>query len=100
MDPPVRLIAGRQLAQLAGRRHPATDEEMARRARRQRTPFAWARIRALALSPAKRGRYLLCAALLTLMYLLTGSPVSLLFGAGSFVLAMLCERESRKRFML
>ncbi len=36
LEPPVRLISGRQLALLFGQRHPATDEEIARRARRQR----------------------------------------------------------------
>ena len=36
MEPPVRLIAGRQLALLFGQQHPATDAEIARRARRQR----------------------------------------------------------------
>lgn len=50
MEPPVRLIAGRQLALLFGQQHPATDAEIARRARRQRTPFsrgAFARWRSL-----------------------------------------------------
>ena len=40
MEPPIRLIAGRQLALLFGQQHPATDAEIARRARRQRTPFS------------------------------------------------------------
>ncbi|MFR2495923.1 MAG: restriction endonuclease [Christensenellales bacterium] len=39
MEPPVRLIAGRQLALLFGQQ-PATDTEIARRARRRRTPFS------------------------------------------------------------
>lgn len=99
-EPPVRLIPGRQLALLAGRRHPATDEEIARYARRQRTPFSWQRMRTLALSPAKLRRYLLCAFLLTLYYLLTGSPISLTFGTAGFVLAMLCARENRRSFRL
>ena len=33
MEPPIRLIAGRQLALLFGQQHPATDAEIARRAR-------------------------------------------------------------------
>ena len=100
MDPPVRLIPGRQLAILAGRQHPASDEEIARHARRQRTPFSWRRIRALALSPVKLRRYLLCAFLLMLLYLLMDSPVSLTFSIASFVLAILCARENRLHFRL
>ncbi|MBQ7886739.1 MAG: hypothetical protein IJ313_07595, partial [Clostridia bacterium] len=60
-DPPVRLIGGRQLALLFGRMHPATDEDIARHAARQKKPFSWARIRALALSSSKLKRYLLCS---------------------------------------
>lgn len=100
MDPPVRLIPGRQLALLAGRQHPATDEEIARRVHRQRTPFSWQRIRALALSPGKLRRYLLCAALLAMLYLLMDSPVSLVFALASFLLAMRCAQENRRRFRL
>lgn len=100
MDPPVRLISGRQLALIAGRLHPATDEEIARHAKRQRIPFSWQRIRTLALSPAKLPRYLLCAFLLMLMYLLWGSAVTLAACLLSFVLAMLCDRENRRSFRL
>ena len=75
----MRLIAGRQLALLFGQQHPATDAEIARRARRQRTPFSRGRIRALALAPAKQGRYLLVAFLLTMLYLLLHSALSLVF---------------------
>ena len=100
LEPPVRLISGRQLALLFGQRHPATDEEIARRARRQRSPFTRRRIQALALSPAKRGRYLLCAFLLTLFYLMFGSASSLVFGVVSFVLAMLCARTDKKALRL
>ena len=100
MDPPVRLIPGRQLALIAGRQHPATDEVIARRVRWQRTPFSWLRIRALALSPGKLRRYLLCAALLSMLYLLMDSPVSLVFALASFLLAMRCAQENRRRFRL
>lgn len=100
MEPPVRLIAGRQLALLFGQQHPATDAEIARRARRQRTPFSRGRIRALALAPAKQGRYLLVAFLLTMLYLLLHSALSLVFALVSFVLAMLCARENQKAFRL
>lgn len=95
-----RLIAGRQLALLFGQQHPATDAEIARRARRQRTPFSRGRIRALALAPAKQGRYLLVAFLLTMLYLLLHSALSLVFALVSFVLAMLCARENQKAFRL
>ena len=100
LEPPVRLISGRQLALLFGQRHPATDEEIARRARRQRSPFTRQRIQALALSPAKQKRYLLCALLLTVFYLMFGSYPALISGIASFVLAMLCARRNHKAFRL
>lgn len=99
-DPPVRLIAGRQLALLFGRQHPATDEEIARHLSRQKKPFSWQRIRSLALSPAKLGRYLLCAFLLLMLYFATGSLASLLACLLSFALALLCDRENRRSFTL
>ena len=100
MEPPVRLISGRQLALLAGRLHPATDEEIARHARRARVPFSFARIRALALSPAKLRRYMICAFLLLLLYLLYGSPMTLAAALLSYLLAILCARENRRSFRL
>lgn len=99
-DPPVRLISGRQLALLFGRLHPATDEEIARHAQRQKKPFSWQRIRALALAPAKLRRYLLCAFLLLAFYFAAGSPAALLASLLSFVLAILCDRENRRSFTL
>ena len=100
MDPPVRLISGRQLAHLAGRLHPATDEEIAAHARRARVPFSFSRIRALALSPAKLPRYLLCAFLLLLLYLAGGSMLALLPCLLAFTLALLCRQENRRAFRL
>ena len=100
LEPPVRLLGGRQLAALAGRLHPATDEEIARHARRARVPFSFARIRALALSPAKLRRYLLCAFLLMVLYQLYGSMMTLLAAVLAFVLAILCARENRRAFRL
>lgn len=100
VDPPVRLVAGRQLALLAGKLSPATDEQIARYAGRRRTPFSWRRVRALALAPAKLPRYLLCAFLLLIFYFLYGSPVILFSCLLSYVLAILCDRENRKRFRL
>ncbi|MBQ2992084.1 MAG: hypothetical protein IJD60_12485 [Clostridia bacterium] len=100
MDPPVRLIGGRQLALLCGRLHPASDEEIARHMQRKKKPFSWSRIRALALSPAKLRRHLLCAFLLTLLYLMTGAAAPLLSALLSFLLAILSAHESRRRLLL
>ncbi|MBR3797102.1 MAG: restriction endonuclease [Clostridia bacterium] len=100
MDPPVRLISGRQLALLFGRLHPATDEEIAQHLSRSKKPFSWQRIRALALSPAKLRRYLLCALLLLVFYLITNAPATLAACLLSFVLALLCARENRRSFTL
>ena len=100
MDPPVRLIAGRQLAALYGRMHPATDEEIARHAARQKKPFAWRRIRALALSPVKLKRYMLCGLLLLCCYCISGSRAALLSALLAFILSLLCARENRRRFRL
>jgi len=100
VDPPIRLITGRQLALLFGRRHPATDEDIARRLQRQKKPFSFARIRALALAPAKLRRHLLCAFLLLLLYLITDSLITLFSCILSFLLAILCDRENRRSFSL
>lgn len=100
MDPPVRLITGRQLALLYGRLHPATDEEITRHLSRQKKPFSWQRIRALALSHTKLRRYLLCAFLLLLLYFATQSASTLVACLLSFFLAVLCDRENRRRFRL
>lgn len=99
-DPPVRLIGGRQLAVLFGKTHPATDEDIARHLARQKKPFSWTRIRALALSASKLRRYLLCAFLLLMLYLFTQSLTSLVSCLLSFTLAILCARENRRRFTL
>lgn len=99
-DPPVRLIGGRQLAALFGKMHPATDEDIARHAARQKKPFSWARIRALALSGVKLKRYLLCAFLLLMFYLITQSLPALISCLLSFALAILCDRENKRRFSL
>lgn len=99
-DPPVRLIGGRQLALLFGKLHPATDEDIARHLARQKKPYSWARIRALALSAAKLRRYLLCAFLLLMLYLLTQSLSALLSCLLSFLLAILCDQENKRRFRL
>ena len=101
MEPPIRLIAGRQLALLFGQQHPATDAEIARRARagsERRFPAdASARWR----SPRpSRGADLLVAFLLALLYLFLRSLLSLVFALTAFVLAMLCARENRKSFRL
>lgn len=100
MDPPVRLITGRQLAALYGRTHPATDEEIARHAARQKKPFSWRRVRQLALSPVKLRRYLLCAFLLLGFYCASGSGAALFSSLLAFALSLLCARENRRRFTL
>lgn len=100
VDPPVRLMSGRQLARLAGRLHPAGDADIAERAGRRRTPFTRERIRALALAPQKTRRYLLCAALLLAVYLTTDAFSALAAMLLSFLLAMLCAAENRRRFTL
>lgn len=99
-DPPVRLISGRQLSALFGRMHPATDEDIAHHLAKQKKPYSWARIRALALSAGKLRRYLLCAFLLLMFYLLTQSLAALLSCLLSFLLAILCEQENKRRFTL
>ena len=99
-DPPVRLISGRQLSLLFGRFHPATNEDIAAHLSRQKKPFSWQRIRALALAPSKLKRHLLCAFLLVQFYLITGAPAPLLASFLSFALAILCARENRQSFRL
>ena len=99
-DPPVRLISGRQLALFFGKLHPATDEDIAHHLARQKKPFSWARIRALALSAGKLKRYLLCAFLLLMFYFAAHSLAALLASLLSFVLAILCDRENKRRFTL
>ncbi len=100
VDPPIRLIPGRQLASVAGRLHPATDEDIADHARRRKTPFSRARIRALAFAPHKEKRYLLCSFLLLVLYLSSGAHAPLCFMLVSFLLALGCRRENRRRFTL
>lgn len=100
VDPPIRLIPGRQLSSVAGRLCPATDADIAERARRRKTPFSRARIRALAFAPHKTKRYLLCSFLLLALYLASGSGASLAFMLVSFLLALFCHRENRRRFRL
>lgn len=100
MDPPVRLIGGRQLSVLFGRQHPATDEDIARHLSRSKKPFSWQRIRTLALSHAKLRRYLICALLLLVLYLMTKSAASLAACLLSFMLALLCAHENRRSFTL
>lgn len=100
MEPPVRLISGRQLAALCGRLHPATDADIAAHMARQKKPFSFRRIRALALAPAKLRRHLLCALLLLVMYLITDAAAPLIASMASFLLAVFCRRENRRSFRL
>lgn len=96
VDPPIRLITGAQLSALFGRLHPATDEDIARHARRQKMPYSFSRIRALALSPAKLRRYLLCALLLLVFYLTSGSLICLLSSLLALLLAKFCHLANRR----
>ncbi len=100
VDPPIRLITGRQLSSVAGRLFPASDADIAAHARRRRTPYTRARLFALAFSGVKTRRYLLCALLLLLLYLFTDSLSALVFMLVSFVLAILCHRHNRQNFRL
>jgi len=100
LDPPVRLITGRQLAALFGRQHPASDEEIAAHAARRRKPFTRERILSLALSPVKQKRYLLCAFLLLVFYLTSPSYPALSACLLSFLLALACGHRQRKHFRL
>lgn len=99
-DPPIRLISGRQLASLHGKLHPASDQEIAAHLSRQKKPFSWQRIRALALSPAKARHYALCACMLFALYIVGQNLVALISCLLSFALAMLCRQEGRKSFRL
>lgn len=99
-DPPIRLISGRQIASLHGRLHPASDQDIAAHLSRQKKPFSRQRIRALALSPAKTRRYVLCACMLFALYLTNHHLAALISCLLSFALAVLCHRESRKSFRL
>lgn len=100
VDPPIRLIPGRQLASVAGRLFPATDEDIAEHARRRKTPFSRVRIRSLAFAPHKEKRYLLCSFLLLVLYLSSGAYAPLCFMVVSFLLALGCHRENKMRFTL
>ena len=100
MEPPIRLISGQQLSSLCGRLHPATDEDIAAHLARQKKPFTFRRIRALALSPAKLRRHLMCAFVLLIMYLITGAAAPLAASIASFLLAVFCRRENQRSFRL
>lgn len=100
VDPPVRLITGRQLSAIAGKLHPASDADIAAHSRRRKSPYTRARILALAFSGVKTRRYLTCAFLLLMMYLISGSGAALIFMLVSFVLAILCHRHNRQNFRL
>ena len=100
VDPPIRLISGAQLSALFGRIHPASDEDIARHARRQKKPYSLSRMRLVALSPAKQKKYLLCSFLLLILYLIFSTPMSLLSCLLAFLLAILCKKENSRMFRL
>ena len=100
VDPPIRLISGAQLSALFGRIHPASDEDIARHARRQKKPYSLSRMRLVALSPAKQKKYLLCSFLLLILYLISSTPMSLVSCLLAFLLAILCKKENSRMFRL
>ena len=100
VDPPVRLITGRQLSAIAGKLHPASDADIAAHAKKRKSPYTRARILALVFSGVKTRRYLTCALLLLMMYLISGSTAALIFTLVSFVLAILCHQHNRQNFRL
>ena len=100
VDPPVRLISGAQLSALFGRLYPATDADIARHIRRQKKPFSLARMRLVALSPAKQKKYLLVSFLLITFYLITGAVMCLVSCLLAFTLALLCKKENSRGFRL
>ena len=100
VDPPIRLISGAQLSALFGRIHPASDEDIARHARRQKKPYSFSRMRLVALSPAKQKKYLLCSFLLLILYLISSTPMSLVSCLLAFLLAILCKKENSRMFRL
>lgn len=100
VDPPVRLLTGAQLAALYGRLHPASDEDIARHVSRQRKPYSFARMRLLALSPAKQKKYLTCSLMLLILYLFTHTAMALFSCLLAFLLALLCKKENSRVFRL
>ena len=100
VDPPIRLISGAQLSALFGSIHPASDEDIARHARRQKKPYSFSRMRLVVLSPAKQKKYLLCSFLLLMLYLITAAPMTLVSCLLAFVLAILCKKENSRMFRL
>lgn len=100
VDPPIRLISGAQLSALFGQIQPASDEDIARHARRQKKPYSFSRMRLIALSPAKQKKYLLCSFLLLVLYLITRTPMNLVSCLLAFFLAILCKKENSRKFRL
>lgn len=98
VSPPVTLLPAKRLAAFFGKLHPATDEEIGQYMRRHRQPFTRSRIKELAFSPQKTRRYMLCAFLLLLVYLVFDLLSALLSCLLAFALGIVCYNENRNTF--
>jgi len=96
LDPPVRLIDGAALRALAGQLSPATDEQLAGIAKRQRKPFAWASLRQAAFSPKKTRRYAAYGTGLLVLFIVTNHAYYLIPSGLCWTLAILSQRGKYK----
>lgn len=99
-DPPVRLVDSAVLAGVYGRLHPATDEQLTALGKRKRSPFSWPRLQILAFSPGKKRRYLICAFVLLVLFLLTDRLYYLLPSLLCYLLALGAHRSAQSAFRL
>lgn len=99
-DPPVRLVNSAVLAEVYGRLHPATDEQLSALGKRKRSLFSWPRLKILAFSPGKKRRYLTCAFVLLVLFLLTDRLYYLLPSLLCYLLALGTHRSARSAFRL
>ena len=99
-DPPVRLVDSAVLAGVYGRLHPATDEQLSALGKRKRSPFSWPRLKMHAFSPGKKRRYLTCAFVLLVLFLLTDRLYYLLPSLLCYLLALGAHRSAQSAFRL
>lgn len=98
VSPPVTLLPAKRLSAFFEKLHPATDEEIKQYLHRHRQPFTRNRIRELAFSPQKTRRYMLCAFLLLLVYLVFDMLSALFSCLLAFTLGIVCFNENRNTF--
>lgn len=96
LEPSVRLIDGALLRALAGRLHPATDQQLVALGQKQRQSFAWATLRRQVFSPQKTRRYLWYGAGLMVFFIITDHLYYLLAAGLCLALAMLSQRRQRR----